>query len=92
MCDSLVGNKCDLSPAVREVSEEEGRAKAKSWRCPFVETSAKTATNISKVFEECARAVESHKMSSGGGPCGNAKASSDTSSSSKKKKSGCLIL
>ena len=37
----LVGNKCDLNEK-RKVSEGEARARAESWRVPYVETSAKT--------------------------------------------------
>jgi len=37
----IVGNKCDLESS-REVSTMEGQELAKSYNCPFVETSAKT--------------------------------------------------
>eukprot|EP00871_Galdieria_phlegrea_P005246 jgi/Galph1/5722/GphlegSOOS_G4367.1 len=45
----LVGNQLDLAD-YREVSVEEGKELAAKWRCPFVECSAKTCQNISKVF------------------------------------------
>ena len=44
----LVGNKCDLA-VQRNVTEEEGQEFAKSIGVPFVETSSKSGTNISKV-------------------------------------------
>eukprot|EP01087_Luapelamoeba_hula_P016381 TRINITY_DN5034_c1_g1_i1.p1 TRINITY_DN5034_c1_g1~~TRINITY_DN5034_c1_g1_i1.p1 ORF type:complete len:360 (+),score=36.26 TRINITY_DN5034_c1_g1_i1:23-1081(+) len=46
----LVGNKCDL---VREwqVTYEQGLAVAKMYKCPFVETSALSDTNVTEAFE-----------------------------------------
>jgi GTPase KRas protein len=43
----IAGNKCDLG-GHREVTEEEGRIKAKSWNVPFFETSAKLRISIQK--------------------------------------------
>lgn len=37
----LVGNKCDLLDDQRQVQEEEGKALAEQWGCPFMEVSAK---------------------------------------------------
>jgi len=48
----LVGNKSDLGPSKREVESDEGEAKALSWDCPFLETSAKEGDNVDKAFEE----------------------------------------
>mmetsp|Transcript_27395 Transcript_27395/g.38230 ORF Transcript_27395/g.38230 Transcript_27395/m.38230 type:complete len:147 (+) Transcript_27395:333-773(+) len=45
----LVGNKCDLVDE-RVVSEEEGRALAANWGCPFFETSAKEKINNETCF------------------------------------------
>jgi len=36
----LVGNKCDLE-SERQVSKADAEKKAKEWKCPFFETSAK---------------------------------------------------
>lgn len=49
----LVGNKTDLADQ-REVSEQEAREFADSTGMLFVETSAKTAANVSEVFESLA--------------------------------------
>ena len=47
-----VANKTDLQSAgQRQVSEEEGRKLAESWKASFVETSAKAGTNITRIFE-----------------------------------------
>lgn len=52
----LVGNKTDLADA-REVSEEEARAFAEQQGMMFVQTSAKTAANVSQVFESVAAQI-----------------------------------
>jgi Ras family protein len=45
----LIANKCDLLNR-REISLEEGKAFAKKINCPFLECSAKSNSNINKVF------------------------------------------
>ncbi|KAJ7194141.1 P-loop containing nucleoside triphosphate hydrolase protein [Mycena pura] len=50
----LIGNKCDKSYD-REVSQEEGYARVRQLGCEFVETSAKTAHNIDRVFASVVR-------------------------------------
>lgn len=47
----LVGNKCDESAALREVSELEGKAEAASWGVSFMETSAKNNINVTELFQ-----------------------------------------
>lgn len=47
----LVGNKSDLD---REVSEDEGYDKAERLEVLFMETSAKTGTNVKKLFNKIA--------------------------------------
>eukprot|EP00877_Chromochloris_zofingiensis_P000587 jgi/Chrzof1/10529/Cz05g02050.t1 len=49
----LVGNKTDLADS-RQVSEEEARAFADKNAMVFVESSAKTAANVSEIFESVA--------------------------------------
>jgi len=45
----LAGNKCDLERE-RQVTTMEGQELAKSFGCPFVETSAKARVNVDEVF------------------------------------------
>ncbi|KAJ6507257.1 ras protein [Mycena vitilis] len=52
----LVGNKCDKAYA-REVAKEEGEVLARQIGCEFIETSAKTAQNVERVFTSLVRAL-----------------------------------
>ncbi|KAI1093037.1 ras-domain-containing protein [Rostrohypoxylon terebratum] len=52
----VVGNKCDLE-SEREVPRQDGEALAKQFGCPFVETSAKTRTNVDKAFFDLVREI-----------------------------------
>lgn len=47
----LVGNKCDESAALREVTELEGKAEASTWGVSFMETSAKNNINVTELFQ-----------------------------------------
>ncbi len=50
----LVGNKSDLN-VHREVTTEEGVAKAEKWGCPFIECSAKENKLVAEAFTQCIR-------------------------------------
>ncbi|TFK20156.1 ras protein [Coprinopsis marcescibilis] len=52
----LVGNKCDKTYE-REVSRDEGMALARQFGCEFIETSAKTAQNVERLFTNLVRAL-----------------------------------
>ncbi|KAI8968433.1 ras-like protein 1, partial [Mycotypha africana] len=54
----LVGNKCDLDRD-RQVSQQEGRDLAKSFGCPFFETSAKQRIRVDDCFYEVVREIRS---------------------------------
>eukprot|EP01120_Amphizonella_sp_Union-15-10_P015382 TRINITY_DN790_c0_g1_i1.p1 TRINITY_DN790_c0_g1~~TRINITY_DN790_c0_g1_i1.p1 ORF type:complete len:215 (+),score=39.08 TRINITY_DN790_c0_g1_i1:66-710(+) len=72
----LVGNKCDLIKK-REVETREGKDLAKSYQCPFLESSAKTDENIQEIFYSL---IDQIWNQTGGPPTPN------------KKKKACLIL
>jgi GTPase KRas protein len=57
----LVGNKCDRTYE-REVSKEEGLALARSFGCEFMETSAKTAQNVERIFTSLVRALRNARQ------------------------------
>lgn len=63
----LVGNKCDRTYD-REVSREEGLAMARSFGCEFLETSAKTAHNVERLFMNLVRALRQTKQLEQGPP------------------------
>lgn len=52
----LVGNKCDQLHD-RKVSTEEGIALARQFHCQFLETSAKTAQNVERLFADLVRVL-----------------------------------
>ncbi|ORY98214.1 putative ras small monomeric GTPase Rab6 [Syncephalastrum racemosum] len=52
----LVGNKTDLSDK-RQVTLEEGEAKAKAFNALFIETSAKAGHNVKTLFRRIAQAL-----------------------------------
>merc|ERR1711977_703036 len=81
---ALVGNKVDMDTA-RQVSFAEGQAKAKEFRAAvFHETSAKSGTNIDKVFEDLARELTNR------GAMGEASTGLDLGKADDKdKKQGC---
>jgi len=56
----LVGNKCDLENE-RQVSKPEAEKKAKEWKCPFFETSAKEKINIENCFYQVVKEIRKRK-------------------------------
>eukprot|EP01155_Anaeramoeba_flamelloides_P051412 Anaeramoba_flamelloidesc42399_g1_i1.p1 GENE.c42399_g1_i1~~c42399_g1_i1.p1 ORF type:complete len:195 (+),score=62.02 c42399_g1_i1:39-623(+) len=57
----IVGNKNDLENE-RQVSQGEGTDLAKSFNCPFIETSAKTRTNVEESFFGLVREIRKVKF------------------------------
>ena|SRR3990167_953095 len=53
----LVGNKCDLEKH-RRVTTAEGQDLAKTFGCPFFETSAKDRINVEEVFYGAVREIK----------------------------------
>lgn len=81
----LVGNKLDLDDR-REVSTDEGQGLASSWGVPYVETSAKTKTNVDKVYYDLLDKIQQRKDAQGQGP------SQSQKKGKKKKKGKCVVL
>ena len=81
----LVGNKCDKQYE-REVSKEEGAQLARSFGCEFLETSAKTATNVERLFTNLVRLLRQTKQQEQGVP------GSQRPDKVPKEKKRCIIL
>jgi len=58
----LIGNKSDLENE-REVSKEQGEELARELGCQFMETSAKTAKNVTEAFHAMVRAIREWRES-----------------------------
>ena len=56
----LVGNKCDMTQD-RQVSKADGAALARQYGCEFIETSAKTAQNVQRLFINLVRSLRQTK-------------------------------
>ena len=65
----LIGNKFDLE-VKRQVTSAEGRDLAKSFGCPFLESSAKTRVNVEESFYTLVREIrkETEKVNKSGKP------------------------
>ena len=89
----LVGNKCDKAYE-REVSREEGAALARKFGCEFLETSAKTAQNVERLFTNLVRTLRMHRdqQSSASGFPQVLPAPTTPGLPPKKKKTRCMVL
>jgi len=76
----VAANKCDLE-SERQVSKSEGQELAKSFDCPFLETSAKARINVEESFFSLVREIRKEKN------VGVGKKGQNT-----KKKPACYIL
>jgi len=63
VCRQIIGNKSDISPEEREVTEEEARAFAKREGIRYIETSAKSAENVELAFREMVQQLITNKVS-----------------------------
>lgn len=79
----LVGNKCDKTYE-REVSKEEGAALARQFGCEFIETSAKTAQNVERLFMNLVRSLRQTRSIEPGAPAPAKK--------EKKPRSKCVVM
>jgi len=76
----ICGNKSDLENE-RQVTTGEGQDLAKSYGCPFMETSAKTRVNVEESFFELVREI---RKDSGPDPKNNKKKGG--------RRGGCMLL
>jgi len=63
----LVGNKCDLETE-RQVTTGEGADLAKTFGCPFNESSAKTRINVEETFYELVREIRKEQQGGDNAP------------------------
>jgi len=56
----LVGNKSDLEER-RKISRETLEGKAAQWNVPYIETSAKTRSNVDRIFFDLMREIRARK-------------------------------
>jgi GTPase KRas protein len=91
----LVGNKDDKQNE-REVSREEAAALSRQWGCPFLETSAKTAHNVERMFNDTVRTLRAARDGDSRPSHRRAQPKDEGGPSGKKGKSGkprvCKIL
>jgi Ras-related protein Rab-1A len=91
-CDNvnklLVGNKCDLS-AKRAVVYETAKEYADQLGIPFLETSAKNATNVEQAFLTMAAEIKNRMGPAGGPGGGSGPGVKITSTPVQPQKSGC---
>jgi GTPase KRas protein len=60
----IVGNKCDLGEARREVTVAEGKELATTFHAQFYEASAKLGTNVEASFFDLVRNIRQRRSSS----------------------------
>ncbi|KAF2861714.1 ras protein [Piedraia hortae CBS 480.64] len=72
----VVGNKCDLE-SERQVSTEEGKQLARQFGCKFIETSAKSRSNVENAFYDIVREIRRYNKSMSNYPGRNVQHPSD---------------
>lgn len=85
----LVGNKADLAER-RQVPAQDAEARAQQWRVPYVETSAKTRTNVDKAFYDLMKMIQEKKDQSNA--VGGSKKQNGAQGGKTKPKRRCIIL
>jgi len=78
----LCGNKCDLENE-RQVTKAEAETMAKSWQCPFHETSALARINVEESFYDLVREINKEH---------NVNVNSKTKKNKAKYPGGCRLL
>ncbi|XP_046375892.1 ras-related protein Ral-a-like isoform X1 [Haliotis cracherodii] len=94
----LVGNKCDLEEK-RQVSNDEATKRAQEWKVVYVETSAKTRTNVDKTFYDLLRTMNKFKQEKRSGKSSSGptkqkaeKKTGDKKKTKKQKKKKCVLM
>ena len=82
----LVGNKADLASSSRRVKEVEAQEQAAAWGIEYIETSAKTYSNVDAAFQKLLVQIHNRKKASM-----QANNTKNKAKKSKKKKK-CTIL
>jgi Ras family protein len=68
----VVGNKSDLRPEQRQVSQEDGHKLKEKFKCEWTEASARYNENVSKAFELLIEEIEKSQNpneAANGGKC-----------------------
>lgn len=81
----VLGNKCDLHEARREVPKKEGEELARWFGCHFCETSAKTGQNVGRVIADLVRRLRQPRLAISGVDSGPQKRE-------ERRKKTCVIL
>ena len=80
----VAANKCDLE-SERQVTTAEGQDLAKSFGCPFYETSAKARINVEDSFYQLVREIRKYNQAKKGG-------AADKKGKKAGKKAACFLL
>jgi Ras-related protein Ral-A len=80
----LVGNKADLESR-RKVPYDHAQQVADHWEVPYIETSAKTRTNLDRVFYDLMREIYRRKMAED-------RVTQNMRSKKAKKKKRCVVI
>ncbi|KAJ7667358.1 ras protein [Mycena rosella] len=81
----VLGNKCDLHEALREVPKKKGEELARWFGCHFCETSAKTGQNVGRVIADLVRRLRQPGLAISGVDSGPQKRE-------ERRKKTCVIL
>lgn len=81
----VLGNKCDLHEARREVPKKEGEELARWFGCQFCETSAKTGQNVGRVIADLVRRLRQPRLAISGVDSGPQKRE-------ERRKKTCVVL
>eukprot|EP01084_Bolivina_argentea_P024267 45235_1 len=61
VCKMIIGNKCDIDPADREITIQHANQYAQNLNISYIETSAKTADNVENAFYQMVQQLIKNK-------------------------------